>query len=106
KLLPVLSISFLLVALSLIVTGHRLGGPPLCYQSCGQCLSRWSEGVPVDKSYYTARESAETGSTSHSVSAVSRLLQSVTTVIAAATLAPTITTTPYDPVRIGCGYAN
>eukprot|EP01035_Chromulina_nebulosa_P024891 gene24891-32428_t len=45
KLLPVLSVSFLLVALSLSVTGHRLGGPPLCYQKCGQCLSIWDQSV-------------------------------------------------------------
>ena len=43
KLLPVLSFSFLLVALSLAVTGRRLGGPPLCYRSCGTCLARWEE---------------------------------------------------------------
>ena len=43
KLLPVLSFSFLLVALSLAVTGRRLGGPPLCYSSCGKCLSTWEE---------------------------------------------------------------
>jgi uncharacterized Tic20 family protein len=47
RLLPVLSISFLLVALSLSVTAKRLGGPPLCYRSCGQCLSTWSESAPL-----------------------------------------------------------
>jgi hypothetical protein len=47
KLLPVLSFSFLLVTLSLAVTGHRLGGPPLCYQTCGVCLSRWEHAVPL-----------------------------------------------------------
>lgn len=48
KLLPVLSISFLLVALSLGVTGHRLGGPPLCYHPCGVCLALWDESIPLD----------------------------------------------------------
>jgi hypothetical protein len=48
KLLPVLSISFLLVALSLAVTGHRLGGPPLCYQSCSICLAQWKESISLD----------------------------------------------------------
>ena len=47
KLLPVLSVSFLLVALSLSVTGHTLGGPPLCYQSCGTCLSSWSNSIKM-----------------------------------------------------------
>jgi hypothetical protein len=46
KLLPVLSFSFLLVSLSLSVTGHRLGGPPLCYRTCSQCLSLWKESLP------------------------------------------------------------
>lgn len=48
KLLPVLSFSFLLVTLSLAVTGHRLGGPPLCYQSCGICLAQWENAIPLD----------------------------------------------------------
>jgi hypothetical protein len=48
KLLPVLSISFLLVALSLGVTGHRLGGPPLCYHPCGICLAQWSNSITLD----------------------------------------------------------
>lgn len=47
RLLPVLSISFLLVVLSLTVTGHRLGGPPLCFQKCGQCLRRWDASIPL-----------------------------------------------------------
>lgn len=47
KLLPVLSISFVLVTLSLAVTGHRLGGPPLCYHSCQVCLSQWSASIPL-----------------------------------------------------------
>ena len=24
-------------------SGRRLGGPPLCYSSCGQCLAIWEE---------------------------------------------------------------
>lgn len=48
KLLPVLSISYLLVALSLSVTGRRLGGAPLCYSSCRVCLSKWSSSIPLD----------------------------------------------------------
>lgn len=47
RLLPVLSISFLLVPLSLAVTGRTLGGPPLCFQPCGVCLSHWATGVQV-----------------------------------------------------------
>lgn len=47
KLLPVLSISFLLVALSLGVTGHRLGGPPLCYHPCGTCLALWDHAIAL-----------------------------------------------------------
>ncbi|RYG66053.1 hypothetical protein EON64_10625 [archaeon] len=47
KLLPVLSISFLLVALSLGVTGHTLGGPPLCYHPCGTCLSSWTNSISL-----------------------------------------------------------
>ncbi|KAJ1432800.1 hypothetical protein B484DRAFT_394774 [Ochromonadaceae sp. CCMP2298] len=47
KLLPVLSISFLCVVLSLSVTGHRLGGPPLCYHPCGYCLSTWDNSLPL-----------------------------------------------------------
>lgn len=50
KLLPLLSISFLLVALSLAVTGHKLGGPPLCYQSCGACLAKWDASKYYDDS--------------------------------------------------------
>lgn len=47
KLLPILSVSYLLVALSLAVTGHRLGGPPLCYSSCDVCLSQWQYSIPL-----------------------------------------------------------
>jgi hypothetical protein len=35
-----------LVVLSLSVTGHSLGGPPLCFQSCGECLASWSTSIP------------------------------------------------------------
>ena len=42
RLLPVISISFLLVVLLLSVAGRRLGGPPLCYSSCSVCLGKWS----------------------------------------------------------------
>ena len=45
KLLPVLSVSYLLVTLSLSVTGRRLGGPPLCYSTCKKCLSLWSNSI-------------------------------------------------------------
>jgi len=47
KLLPVLSVSFLLVALSLSVTGRRLGGPPLCYSTCKKCLALWENAIPI-----------------------------------------------------------
>ena len=79
KLLPVLSVSFLLVALSLAVTGHRLGGPPLCYRTCGQCLSIWDQSVSV-ASALRLQESAE----SEAQRAALR----------------------YDSFRVGCGYVN
>ena len=41
RLIPVLSITFLLVPLSLSLTGRTLKGPPLCFQRCGVCLSKW-----------------------------------------------------------------
>jgi hypothetical protein len=47
KLLPVISVSFLLVVLLLSVTGRRLGGPPLCYSSCHVCLAKWSQAIPL-----------------------------------------------------------
>jgi len=50
KLLPVLSVSFLLVSLSLSVTGRRLGGPPLCYSTCKKCLALWENAVPINLS--------------------------------------------------------
>jgi len=49
KVIPLLSVSFLLVALTLAVTGHMLGGPPLCYQSCHVCLSSWENAIPADE---------------------------------------------------------
>lgn len=48
KLLPVLSISFLSVVLLLSVTQQTLGGPPLCYSSCGECLASWSSSILID----------------------------------------------------------
>lgn len=45
KLLPILSISFALVVLSLAVTGQELEGPPLCYRSCRVCLASWKRSV-------------------------------------------------------------
>jgi hypothetical protein len=48
KLLPVISFSYLLVVLSLSLTGRRLGGPPLCYSSCGKCLASWSNSLIID----------------------------------------------------------
>ena len=47
KLLPVISVSILLVVLLLSVTGRRLGGPPLCYSSCRVCLGKWSQAIPL-----------------------------------------------------------
>ena len=47
RLLPVMSISLMLVTLSLGVTGRRLGGPPLCYRPCSECLATWDNAVPV-----------------------------------------------------------
>ena len=49
KLLPVISISYLLVSLSLSVTGQRLKGAPLCFQPCGECLASWDDSVFIDK---------------------------------------------------------
>lgn len=50
KLLPVISISYLLVSLSLSVTGQRLKGAPLCFQPCGECLASWGDSVFIDNS--------------------------------------------------------
>eukprot|EP01041_Mallomonas_annulata_P009449 gene9448-19627_t len=47
KLLPILSVSFVLVVLSLAVTGHELGGPPLCYRNCRACLALWTNSIPL-----------------------------------------------------------
>jgi hypothetical protein len=47
RLLPVMSISLMLVTLSLAVTGRRLGGPPLCYRPCAQCMDMWSNAVSM-----------------------------------------------------------
>lgn len=47
RLLPVMSISLMLVTLSLAVTGRRLGGPPLCYRPCSQCLAMWDNAIPI-----------------------------------------------------------
>lgn len=53
KLLPIMSISFLLVTLSLTVTGKKLNGPPLCYSSCSTCLSSWDSSVVLDTLMFT-----------------------------------------------------
>mmetsp|Transcript_13338 Transcript_13338/g.13831 ORF Transcript_13338/g.13831 Transcript_13338/m.13831 type:complete len:658 (+) Transcript_13338:26-1999(+) len=50
KVLPIFSVSFLLVVLSLSVTGHSLGGPPLCFKSCGECLASWSISIKNEQS--------------------------------------------------------
>ncbi len=47
KVMPVLSVSFILVVLSLMVAGHKLDGPPLCFSSCHVCLSRWNAAIPI-----------------------------------------------------------
>lgn len=47
RLLPVMSVSLMLVTLSLGVTGRRLGGPPLCYRPCSQCLAMWDNAIPI-----------------------------------------------------------
>ena len=61
KLLPVLSISYLLVALSLAVTGHRLGGTPLCFSTCDVCLSSWQNSVRLDDPTAKEFDSYRTG---------------------------------------------
>jgi hypothetical protein len=48
KVITMLSVTYLLVALSLAATGDILGGPPLCYSSCYNCLSKWKEAVMSD----------------------------------------------------------
>lgn len=80
KLLPVLSISFLLVTLTLTVTGHRLGGPPLCYQSCSLCLSSWSHSIPLISPAHN----------NHNHDAIDRYTALYL----------------HSPERHGCGYAN
>lgn len=60
RLLPVMSISLMLVTLSLGVTGRRLGGPPLCYRPCSQCLALWDNAIPIpDKEQDRDPEEAE-----------------------------------------------
>ena len=27
------------------MTGHKLGGPPLCYHTCGNCLHKWDAAI-------------------------------------------------------------
>jgi len=46
KVLYIFSVTFLLVVLSLSVSGHQLGGPPICFGSCSTCLASWSESIP------------------------------------------------------------
>lgn len=45
KVLYIFSVTFLLVVLSLSVSGHQLGGPPLCFSSCSTCLASWSKSI-------------------------------------------------------------
>ena len=52
RVLPVLSFSFLLMAISLGITGAKIGGAPLCYNTCRKCLSSWDNAVSVE--WYTA----------------------------------------------------
>lgn len=47
KLLPVLSLSYLFVIISLYITGKLLQGPPLCFDSCSICLSRWDASIKI-----------------------------------------------------------
>lgn len=47
RVLPVLSFSFLLMALSLGITGAKIGGAPLCYNTCRGCLASWEHAVSV-----------------------------------------------------------
>ncbi len=47
RVLPVLSISFLLLALSLGTTGTTIGGAPLCFNTCRKCLSSWENAVSI-----------------------------------------------------------
>ena len=51
KLLPIMSISFILVVLSLMLTGRKLGGPPLCFAGCRTCLARWSESIILPEDF-------------------------------------------------------
>ena len=47
QVMPVLSMSFFLVVMSLMVTGHKLQGPPLCFNTCRVCLSHWDAAIGV-----------------------------------------------------------
>lgn len=51
KLLPIMSISFIVVVLSLMLTGRKLGGPPLCFAGCRTCLARWSESIVLPEDF-------------------------------------------------------
>lgn len=76
-------------------TGHRLGGPPLCYHPCGVCLATWEHSIPLSAAAAAL------------VARVDPLVQPLVTPI----------DSPYDPLngrmdplvdayRVGCGYAN
>ena len=41
---------------SLAVTGHKIGGPPLCYQQCGACLAKWDTAVEFILQHESQRE--------------------------------------------------
>lgn len=78
--------------------GHRLGGPPLCYHSCGVCLSTWEHSVPLPPALAAALEavSAQDPSGSNTGTGTSPELNPLL-----AQMDPLV-----DPYRVGCGFAN
>jgi hypothetical protein len=53
KVMPVLCVSFILVVFSLAVTGRKLQGPPLCFNTCRMCLATWQSAISIDENSLT-----------------------------------------------------
>jgi hypothetical protein len=100
KLLPVLSFSYLLVALSLSVTGNSLGGAPLCFRSCSVCLASWAHSVPLSAISFNGADSLDTDSKFSLVEElVGRKL-----LLMYKDGNPSLSS--FEPSEAGCGYAN
>lgn len=119
KLLPLLSVCFLCVVLSLAATGHRLGGPPLCYQSCSRCLASWHESIPLPPHYQLHAPTAPaeatvvaTGAAAAAAALMQRRLDVGVPINEEVLNSGADADIGYrniesiDPYRIGCGYAN